>query len=298
MKTLIVITGPTASGKSAIALELAKILNTSIISADSRQIYRNLPIGTAAPSEDEQAAVPHFFVGILNLEDYYSASMFEQEALKKIEELFKEKDYLILCGGSMMYIDAVVNGLDDLPTISDEVRKNVISQYERYGIDYLLDRLEQLDPVYFAIVDKNNHKRVIHAIEIIEQSGRTYSSLRTNSKKVRNFNIVEFAVEVEREELYKRINDRVDRMLAEGFEAEARNVEIFKNLNSLNTVGYKELFAMFDGKMTKAQAIEKIKRNTRVYAKKQLAWLKKRKNVHYITKASDIIDVINPSLSM
>lgn len=298
MKTLIVITGPTASGKSAIALELAKILNTSIISADSRQIYRNLPIGTAAPSEDEQAAVPHFFVGILNLEDYYSASMFEQEALKKIEELFKEKDYLILCGGSMMYIDAVVNGLDDLPTISDEVRQNVISQYERYGIDYLLNRLEQLDPDYFAIVDKNNHKRVIHAIEIIEQSGRTYSSLRTSSKKVRNFNIVEFAVEIEREELYKRINDRVDRMLAEGFEAEARNVEIFKNLNSLNTVGYKELFAMFDGKMTKAQAIEKIKRNTRVYAKKQLTWLKKRKNVHYITKASDIVDVINPSLSM
>ena len=276
MKTLIVITGPTASGKSSLALGLAKKLRTSIISADSRQIFRGIPIGTAAPSQEEMAAVPHFFVGTLELTDYYSASEFENDALRIISEEFKEKDYVVMCGGSMMYVDAVVKGLDDLPTISEEIRGKISARYNEEGLESLLNDLRELDPEYYETVDKSNYKRVVHALEIITQSGRKYSELRTNTIKQRNFRIKEYALDLPREILFDRINSRTERMMAEGWEEETRSILPLRHLNSLNTVGYKELFAMFDGTMSREEAIEKIKRNTRVYAKKQLTWLKKR----------------------
>lgn len=293
MKTLIVITGPTASGKSALATELAQKIGASIVSADSRQIFKGIPIGTAAPSAEDMAAVPHFFVGKLNLDEYYSASMFEQEALEVISKLFEENNYVIMCGGSMMYIDAVVKGLDELPTISKKVRESVGKLYNEYGIAPLLKELSDADPEYFDIVDKKNHKRVLHALEIIKESGKTYSSLRTNSTKKRDFRIIEFAVDISKKELFDRINDRVDKMLSTGWEKEARDIEQMKHLNSLNTVGYKELFAMFSGEMTREQAIEKIKRNTRIYAKKQLTWLKKRKDIYYVRSVPEIIGILD-----
>lgn len=263
-------------------MEVAKKLHTAIISADSRQIYRDIPIGTAAPSETDRAAVRHYFVGTLPLESYYSASQFEEEALNVINRLFTLNDYAVMCGGSMMYIDAVVSGLDELPTISKEVREKYANLYEEKGLEYLWELLENADKEYFHKVDKFNHKRIIHALEIIEQSGCTYTSLRTNIAKERPFRILEFAIDVPRDTLYQRINDRTDTMLSQGWVEEARNVFGKRHLNSLNTVGYKELFKHFDGEYTLEEAAEKIKRNTRVYAKKQLTWLKKRPQTRLI----------------
>ncbi len=279
---LIVITGPTASGKSAIAVEVARRLSCEIISADSRQIFREIPIGTAAPTPEEMAAVPHHFVGIKNLDEYYSAACFESDVLSLLPQLWQRSPYAVMCGGSMMYVDAVCRGIDDLPEISVENRRRATEIFDRGGLQQLRLELLELDPVYYRQVDLNNHKRLIHAIEIIYQSGKPYSQLRTGAIRQRPFRIMKFAVDMPRETLFDRINRRVDKMIADGLEQEARAVYSRRHLNSLNTVGYKELFAMFDGLIDRPAAIARIAKNTRVYAKKQLTWLKRDPQITWL----------------
>ncbi len=279
---LIVITGPTASGKSAIAVEVARRLSCEIISADSRQIFREIPIGTAAPTPEEMAAVPHHFVGIKNLDEYYSAACFESDVLSLLPQLWQRSPYAVMCGGSMMYVDAVCRGIDDLPEISVENRRRATEIFDRGGMQQLRLELLELDPVYYRQVDLNNHKRLIHAIEIIYQSGKPYSQLRTGAIRQRPFRIMKFAVDMPRETLFDRINRRVDKMIADGLEQEARAVYSRRHLNSLNTVGYKELFAMFDGLIDRPAAIARIAKNTRVYAKKQLTWLKRDPQITWL----------------
>lgn len=286
MPTLIVITGPTGSGKSALAMEVATALGCHIISADSRQIYRHIPIGTAAPTPEDMACVPHHFVQTLELDEYYSAARFEEDVTALLPELWKDNDYAVMCGGSMMYVDAVTNGIDALPLISPEVRRQAYSMLENDGIEAVRERLRELDPEYFAQVDLQNHKRVVHALEICLESGVPYSSLRTGSKSERPFRILKFALDMPREELFGRINYRVDRMIAAGLEAEARSVYHLKHLNALNTVGYKEMFAIFDGVMDRPTAIARMAKNTRVYAKKQLTWLRRDPEVVWLDPAA------------
>ncbi len=290
------ITGPTGSGKSQLAVDLALRLGCEIISADSRQIYRDIPIGTAAPTERQMQLVPHHFVGILGLEEHYSAAKFESDVLALLPQLWSKSPYAILCGGSMMYIDAVTKGIDDLPDISPEIRKKAMDIYTEGGIESARKVLLQLDPDYYGIVDLNNHKRIVHAIEITMQAGVPYSTLRTGAVRQRNFNIIKFAIDYPREQLFERINSRVDEMIANGFEKEASGVFPFRHLNSLNTVGFKELFAVTEGRMDRDTAIARIAKNTRVYAKKQLTWMKKDPDIHYIDpdKAlSQIIETLN-----
>lgn len=286
MPTLIVITGPTGSGKSALAMEVATALGCHIISADSRQIYRHIPIGTAAPTPEDMARVPHHFVQTLELDEYYSAARFEEDVTALLPELWKDNDYAVMCGGSMMYVDAVTNGIDALPLISPEVRRQAYSMLENDGIEAVRERLRELDPEYFAQVDLQNHKRVVHALEICLESGVPYSSLRTGSKSERPFRILKFALDMPREELFGRINYRVDRMIAAGLETEARSVYHLKHLNALNTVGYKEMFAIFDGVMDRPTAIARMAKNTRVYAKKQLTWLRRDPEVVWLDPAA------------
>lgn len=290
------ITGPTGSGKSQLAIDLALRLGCEIISADSRQIYRDIPIGTAAPTERQMQLVPHHFVGILGLEEHYSAAKFESDVLALLPQLWSKSPYAILCGGSMMYIDAVTKGIDDLPDISPEIRKKAMDIYSEGGIEGARKVLLQLDPDYYGIVDLNNHKRIVHAIEITMQAGVPYSTLRTGAVRQRNFNIIKFAIDYPREQLFERINSRVDEMIANGFEKEASGVFPFRHLNSLNTVGFKELFAVTEGRMDRDTAIARIAKNTRVYAKKQLTWMKKDPDIHYLDpdKAlSQIIETLN-----
>lgn len=284
--TLIVITGPTGSGKTALSLSVAKKLNCHILSADSRQLYRDIPIGTAAPTIEELQEAPHHFVGTLGLEDYYSAAQYESDALSLLGQLWQENRYAVMCGGSMMYVDAVCRGIDELPTISAAIREKAMAIYEEGGLSLLQKTLQRLDPEYYEIVDKNNHKRLVHAIEIIMEAGVPYSSLRTGEVKQRDFRIVKVAINYEREQLFDRINRRVDKMIAEGLEEEARRVYHLRHLNSLNTVGYKEMFAYFDGTMDYETAIARIAKNTRVYAKKQLTWLKKDPTIHYLNPST------------
>ena len=284
--TLIVITGPTGSGKTSLSLSVAKKLNCHILSADSRQLYRDIPIGTAAPTIVELQEAPHHFVGTLGLEDYYSAAQYESDALSLLGQLWQENRYALMCGGSMMYVDAVCRGIDELPTISAAIREKAMAIYEEGGLSLLQKTLQRLDPEYYEIVDKNNHKRLVHAIEIIMEAGVPYSSLRTGEVKQRDFRIVKVAINYEREQLFDRINRRVDKMIAEGLEEEARRVYHLRHLNSLNTVGYKEMFAYFDGTMDYETAIARIAKNTRVYAKKQLTWLKKDPTIHYLNPST------------
>lgn len=284
--TLIVITGPTGSGKTALSLSVAKKLNCHILSADSRQLYRDIPIGTAAPTIEELQEAPHHFVGTLGLEDYYSAAQYESDALSLLGQLWQENRYALMCGGSMMYVDAVCRGIDELPTISAAIREKAMAIYEEGGLSLLQKTLQRLDPEYYEIVDKNNHKRLVHAIEIIMEAGVPYSSLRTGEVKQRDFRIVKVAINYEREQLFDRINRRVDKMIAEGLEEEARRVYHLRHLNSLNTVGYKEMFAYFDGTMDYETAIARIAKNTRVYAKKQLTWLKKDPTIHFLNPST------------
>lgn len=274
-KRLIVLTGPTGSGKTGMAIEWAQRLGCDIISADSRQIYRGIPIGTAAPTPEQLAAVKHHFVGIFDLEQNYSAAQYETDVLRLLDELWKKNPTQILCGGSMMYIDAVCNGIDDLPTISKEVREYVLDLYNHEGLSGVRSRLLALDPVSYEKVDEKNPRRNIHAVEICLQSGKRASDLLTGKKKNRDFVIEKYFIDLPREELFRRINNRVAQMVADGLEDEARNVFHLRNLNSLNTVGYKEMFTYFDGVMDRETAIARIAKNTRVYAKKQLTWLKK-----------------------
>lgn len=279
MSFLLVLLGPTAVGKTELSLRLAEKLGSSIISSDSRQLYRDLPIGTAAPTAEEQARVKHYMVGTLGLEDYYSASQFETDVLALLSILYKEREAVVMSGGSMMYIDAVVKGIDDIPTVLPEIREALWREYAEHGLQPLLDELRKADPKHYDEVDKQNYKRVIHAVEICRQTGKPYSSFRTNQRKQRPFQILQIGLQRDREELYERINLRVDKMMEAGLLDEARRVYPFRHLNSLNTVGYKELFRYFDGEWTLAEAVEKIKRNSRVYARKQMTWFKRNPDI-------------------
>lgn len=281
--TLIVITGATGSGKSDLAVSIAQKLGCHIISADSRQIYKDIPIGTAAPTWEQLAAVPHHFVGTLSLDEYYSAAQYETDVLELLPKLWRENDYAVMCGGSMMYIDAVTRGIDELPTITPEIRTKAMNLYAQGGLPLLQETLQRIDPVYYGQVDRNNHKRLVHAIEITMQAGVPYSSLRTGQVKQRPFRIIKCAIGYDREQLFERINRRVEAMVAAGLVGEARRVYGLRHLNSLNTVGYKELFAYFDGVMDYDTAIARIAKNTRVYAKKQLTWMKRDATVKMLS---------------
>ena len=267
-----VITGPTASGKSALAVDLARRLGTEIISADSRQIYQGIPIVTAMPTPEERAAVKHHLIDMLPLDAYYSASQFEEDALRIAEDVMNRTGSVVVCGGSMMYVDALCHGIDELPTVPDSIRQGLMEEHAEKGDAWLLDQLLDLDPEYYGKVDKKNIKRVFHAVEIIRAAGKTYTELRTGERRSRPFEIKKYMIDMPREMLFSRINRRVDAMVADGLEEEARRVYPQRALNSLNTVGLKEMFAMFEGTMPRDVAIERIKKNTRVYAKKQLTW--------------------------
>ncbi len=336
MKTLIVIVGPTGVGKSALCMDVAKHLHVPIINCDSRQMYRELPIGTAAPSAADMQEVKHHFVGNLSIHDYYSASRYEQEVMEIIngsngsngsnetsETARKSSPYtsetsvsgispllvegagevadnsvFLLSGGSMMYVDAVCNGIDDIPTVREDVRKELLDRYAAEGIDKMRGELKLLDPEYFAIVDLKNPKRILHALEICYQTGKTYTSFRTNTKKERPFRIVKIGLNREREELYDRINRRVLQMIDDGMVEEARSVYEYRGLNSLNTVGYKELFLYFDGALTLDEAIEKIQNNTRKYARKQLTWYRRDDRIKWFNpeEKNDIIAYIDMAI--
>lgn len=274
-KTLIVITGPTAVGKTDLCLDIAKYFGIPIINADSRQIYREIKIGTAAPTEEQLQQVRHYFVGTQALTDYYSASIYEQEVMSLLDTLFQTSDYALLSGGSMMYIDAVCNGIDDIPTVDDETRNTLKRRLAEEGLESLCEQLRVLDPEHYELVDKKNPRRVVHALEICIMTGRTYTSFRTNEHKERPFKIIKIGLTRDREIIYERINRRVDIMMEQGFLDEARSVYPLRHLNALNTVGYKELFAYLDGTWSLDEAIERIKGNTRRYARKQLTWYKK-----------------------
>lgn len=287
MNTLIVITGPTAVGKTALCLGIAKHYGIPIINADSRQIYKDMRIGTASPTDEQLSEVKHYLVGKLELTDYYSASMFENDVLEILKQQFsdsssQDNNVALLTGGSMMYIDAVCNGIDDIPTIDDEVRENFKIRLESEGLERLCEELRLLDPEYYNIVDKKNTRRVIHGLEICYQTGKTYTSYRKKIKKERPFKIIKIALDRPREELYNRINLRVDQMIDEGLVEEARALYCHKDLNALNTVGYKEIFEYLDNKCTIEEAIERIKGNTRKYARKQLTWFKRDPNVKWL----------------
>ena len=281
-KTLIVITGPTGIGKSATAIDLAQRLSTEIISADSRQVYKGIPIITAAPTEEERSIVPHHLVDFLELDEYYSASLFEQQALSLLDQIFRRSDYAVVCGGSMMYVDALCNGIDELPTIPDNIRQQLMQEHADNGNDWLLQRLEQLDPVYYNQVDRQNTKRVFHAVEICLASGRPYSSLRTGTRRSRPFRIIKTALTADRQLIFDRINLRVEKMLEMGMLDEARSVYHLRHLNSLNTVGFKEMFRYIDGEWDLPTAIARMQKNTRVYAKKQMTWYQRDPLIHWI----------------
>ena len=273
------ITGPTAVGKTALTMELAQHYGVPIINADSRQIYRELKIGTAAPTAEQQQLVKHYFVGTKSIDDYYNASMYEQEVLELLDA--KRSTFHVLSGGSMMYVDAVCNGIDDIPTVRDNIREEMKRRYAEEGLEALCEDLLRLDPEHYAIVDRQNHRRVIHALEICYQTGRTYTSFRTQQKKQRPFNIVKIGLNRDREELYNRINQRVDQMMEDGLLEEVKSLINKRNTNALNTVGYKELFDYLDGRWSLDEAVERIKGNTRRYARKQLTWYKRDANMRW-----------------
>ena len=299
MKTLITLQGPTGVGKTELSLRLAEFFDTCILNADSRQVYRDIPIGTAAPTEAERQRVPHHFVGMLALDDYYSAAQYESDVLQLLnDEVFLQKDVAILSGGSMMYIDAVCKGIDDIPTIDAETREMMRERYEREGLEPLAEELRLLDPDYYAECDIRNPKRVVHALEICYMTGRTYTSFRVRRKAHRPFRIIKVGLQREREELYDRINRRVDSMMQDGWLDEVRRVLPFRHCNSLNTVGYKELFKYLDGEWELDFALEKIRRNTRVYSRKQMTWFRRDEEVRWFhpEDANGILDYLQAVL--
>ena len=279
MYMLLVLLGPTGVGKTALSLEIAEKYGTPVISADSRQLYKDLSVGTASPTPEQLARAKHYFAGTLTLESYYSASRFEEEVLTLLQELFKTHPLVLMTGGSMMYIDAVCKGLDDIPSVTPAIREAVRRQYERDGLQPLLEELKAIDPAHYEKVDRQNFRRVIHAVEICRMTGRPYSSFCIRATKERPFHVIRVGLTRPRDELYEQINRRVDRMMANGLADEARKVYPFRHLNSLNTVGYKELFRWMDGEWTLEEAVEKIKRNTRVYARKQMTWFKRDRSI-------------------
>ena len=288
-KTLIVLTGPTAVGKTAVSLDIAKHFGIPVINADSRQIFKELRIGTARPTEAEMEEVKHYFVGTLGIEDYYSASLYEQQVLELLDKEFQSHDYALLSGGSMMYIDAVCDGIDDIPTIDDQTRETMKRRLKEEGLEALVEELRRLDPDYYEIVDRQNPRRVVHALEICVMTGKTYTSFRSKerrrskerSRNVRPFRIKKIGLNREREELYNRINARVDKMMSDGLLDEVKALYPKKELNALNTVGYKELFDYLDGRWPLEEAVERIKGNTRRYARKQLTWYKKDEHIRW-----------------
>ncbi len=295
MKFLIIITGPTAIGKTTAAIETARYFQTDIVSADSRQIFRELSIGTAVPSPSELAAVKHHFIHSHSLYDSYNASRYETEAIELLEALFKKKDIVVMTGGSMLYIDAICKGIDDIPDIDPELRKNLKTRLESEGIESLRLQLKKLDPSYYSQADLKNPARIVHALEVCMMTGRPYSSFRKEVPKKRSFCILKTALNCNRDELHNRINNRVDDMIARGLEQEAFQMFPLRHLNSLNTVGYREFFDYFEGKTSKETAIELIKRNTRRYARKQITWFRKDADVNWfkpneMTRLLEFID--------
>ena len=297
--TLIVIAGPTGVGKTELCLNIAEHLGIPIINADSRQIFAELPIGTAAPTPEQRSRVRHYFVGNHHLDDYYSASVYEEEVMQLLAQWFGSgKTTALMSGGSMMYIDAVCKGIDDIPTVKDDIRQMMKQRLATEGLEALVAELQALDPEHYSIVDCNNPRRVVHALEICHQTGKTYSSFRTNSIKQRPFNILKIGLNRERKEMYDRINQRVLDMMEAGLEEEARNVYAKRHCNSLNTVGYKEMFAYFDGSIDRNEAIRQIQSNTRRYMRKQLTWFRKDDSIKWFSpdNIEEIINYIDNSL--
>jgi len=294
MKTLISLVGPTGIGKTDLGIFMATKLNTEIISADSRQFYKELKIGTAAPDENQLAAIKHHFVGHLSIHDYYNASTFEFKVIELLDELFKYREIVLMVGGSGMYVDAVCKGIDDLPEIDQEIRKQLQEKYEKEGIESLRFELKRLDPEYYAIVDLKNSKRILKGLEICLMTGKTYTSFRKAGVKERGFNILKIGLIMDREKLYQRIDARVDRMIEAGLVDEAKTFYPYKHINALNTVGYKELFDHFDGIYDLNKAIELIKRNSRRYAKRQLSWFGRDKEIKWFgpDKKDEILEFI------
>lgn len=297
-KNLIVLIGPTAVGKTELSLQLAEHYKTCIISADSRQLYKDLEIGTAAPTPSQLQRVKHYFIGTLKLTDYYSAAQYETDVLSLLDTLFLEQDTIVLTGGSMMYIDAVCKGIDDIPTVDEDTRKLLLDRYEAEGLDRLCSELKLLDPEYYKIVDLKNPKRVIHALEICYMTGKTYTSFRTRTNKKRPFNIIKIGLTRDREELYQRINQRVDLMIEEGLIDEGKSVYPYRHLNSLNTVGYKEIFNYLDGTWELPFAIDKIKQNSRIYSRKQMTWFKRDQEIKWFhpEQKTEIFEYLRQSI--
>ena len=298
-KFLVVITGPTGVGKTSVGIDVAKHFHSEIISCDSRQIYRELSIGTAVPEAEELKAIPHHFIHSHSIEDNYNASRYETEALALLEFLFQKHDILLLVGGSMMYVDAVCKGIDIMPDADPEIRNDLKTRLENEGLESLRRQLKNLDPDYYQTVDLKNPNRIIHALEITLQTGKPYSSFRTNTNKKRPFSIIKIGLYRKREELHQRINQRVDQMIANGLQEEAQKVYPKKELNALNTVGYRELFSFFDGDISKEKAIELIKRNSRRYARKQLTWFRRDEEMKWFgpNQNSEIIQYIENQIA-
>ena len=295
---LFVLLGPTAVGKTALSIKIAKLLGSPIINCDSRQIYKDMSIGTAAPTEEQLAEVKHYFVKILELQQYYSAAQYEEDAINLIGQLSSTHNNLLLSGGSMMYIDAVCNGIDDIPTVAPEIREELKERLHTEGLEKLRNELRLLDPEYYNIADLKNPKRIVHALEICYTSGKTYTSFRIRKKKERPFQIIKIGLRRERNELFERINKRVDMMMEEGWLEEAKSLYPHRQLNALNTVGYKELFKYFDGTWELDFAIEKIKKNTRDYAKKQMTWFAHDEDIHWFSpdNEKEILDFISQNI--
>lgn len=293
MDTLVIVLGPTGVGKTELCLQLAEHLGTPVINADSRQIFAELPIGTAAPSKEQQRRVKHFFVGNHHIQDYYNASMYEEDVLKLLPQIFHSHSHrALLSGGSMMYIDAVCKGIDDIPTVDEHTRTLMKQRLSGEGLPTLVAELKRLDPEHWEIVDKKNPRRVIHALEICHMTGRTYTSFRTNQIKRRPFNTIKIGLDRDRKELYERINNRVLKMMEEGLEDEARALYPLRGLNALNTVGYKELFAFFDGSINREEAVRQIQSNSRRYMRKQLTWFKHDEQIRWF-HPDNIKEIIN-----
>ena len=293
---LIYIAGPTCIGKTSLSIEIAKRLETEIISCDSRQFYKELKIGTSPPSREQLKEINHHFIHNKSIHDKYNVGMYEKDAINLINNLFKENEIIILVGGSGLYADSIMYGIDDFPEIPSNIRNKIISEYESGGLEVIQNKLKKLDTKYYKEVDLSNSARIIRALEIIEFTGNKFSSLRTNTKKNRIFQSHVIVVECEREKLYTRINNRVDKMIKEGLEKEVLSLKDFKELNTLNTVGYKEFFNYFDNKISYNDTINKIKQNTRNYAKRQITWLKKYKKsikVYYKQEVDSIINELN-----
>jgi tRNA dimethylallyltransferase len=298
-KTLIIIAGPTAAGKSALAIQIAKHFKTEIISADSRQFYREMNIGTAKPSKEELKAVPHHLIDSHSVKDSFSVGDFEKEVIKLLEKLFKTLDQVVMVGGSGLFINAICNGFDDLPVAAEETRAGLNKLLEEKGIGHLQEKLKQADPLYYSEVDINNPQRLIRALEVFESTGNPFSSYRTNTPKKRNFNILKLGITPTREKLYEQINLRVDQMVENGLFEEVNSLNEYRQLNTLNTVGYSEIFEYFDGKLSKEDAIDKIKQNTRRFAKRQLTWFKKSQDIYWFNplELNAILDFLDTATS-